>query len=88
MKIVVWAYPATALVIQLINSLDQQIDDVPIEEENVWLDDLIPTLRKMMDLREVDELLLIGPESFTGHIKTRIETIFPNLNIILGAKHD
>ena len=88
MKIVVWAYPATALVIQLINNLDQQIDDVPIEEENVWLDDLIPTLRKMMDLREVDELLLIGPESFTGHIKTRIETIFPNLNIILGAKHD
>lgn len=88
MKIVVWAYPATALVIQLIDSLDQQIDDVPIEEENVWLDDLIPTLRKMMDLREVDELLLIGPESFTGHIKTRIETIFPNLHIILGAKHD
>ena len=41
-----------------------------------------------MDLREVDELLLIGPESFTGHIKTRIETIFPNLHIILGAKHD
>jgi len=84
LKIVVWAYPATAITVQLIHSFDQPIDDVPIEEQNVWMDDLIPTIKKMIDLREVDEACILGPASFTERIKDRIENNFPNLNVFLG----
>lgn len=84
MKIVIWAYPLSAINIQLINSFDQPIDDVPIEEATVWTDELIPAIRKMIDLREVDEVYMIGPASFTEHLKTKIEMNFPKLEVFLG----
>ena len=48
------------------------------------MDDLIPTIKKMIDLREVDEACILGPASFTERIKDRIENNFPNLNVFLG----
>lgn len=77
-----------AINIQLINDFNQSVDDSPIEEQNVWMDDVIPTIRKMIDLRKVDELLLVGPAKFTDRIKDRIENNFPNLKVILGDNDD
>lgn len=84
MKLVVWAYPLTAINIQLVNSFDQPVDDVPIEEQSVWMDEVIPTIRKMIDLRDVDEACVIGPAQFTEHIKEKIEMNFPKLDVFLG----
>ena len=74
----------TAINIQLTNNFNEE----PIEEENVWMDDVIPTINKLVSSNNVDELLLIGPTQFTGRIKDRIENVFPNLKVILGDEND
>ena len=88
MKIIIWAYPARLINIQLINSTEQPIDDVPIEEAYVYTNDIIPTIRNMIQLRKVDEAFVIGPRSFTEHIKEKIENQIPELVVYLGDNDD
>lgn len=88
MKIVIWAYPARAIDIKLINSFEQPIDDVPIDEASAWMDTLIPTIQDMIQLRDVDEALVIGPTTFAKHIANKIETQIPNLIVHLGDYND
>lgn len=48
------------------------------------MDEVIPTIRNMIDLRDVDEACIIGPAQFTEHIKEKIEMNFPKLDVFLG----
>jgi len=81
MKMLVWAFPATALVIQL---FDEQVD--PVLEQQVWMDDLVPTVITLSQTHIINEVLVIGPISFTEHIQDMIQQALPNIPIILGEK--
>ena len=85
MKIVVWAYPTTAIVVQLVNNFG---DDFPIEEEHVFMQDLMLTINNIVELNSVDEILFLGPASFANRFVERAADMFPNLKVSLEGEND
>lgn len=86
MKILVWAFPAVALVVQVIEAIDHSEVITPIAEENVWMDNLIPTIDQFCKTWPINEILIIGPITFTEHIQDITQEAFPDKRVLLGEK--
>lgn len=81
MKTIVWAYPVTAVTIQVYKNLEQE---EPLYQENVWFDEIIPTLRKLPDINQIDEIIVMGPSNYAGHVAEKIQNHFFDIQVTLG----
>jgi len=82
LKVIVWAYPVTAVTIQTYNDLET--DEEPVYQNNVWLDEVIPTLRELPDISRVEEIIVMGPRKYAGHVAEKIEEHFWDIPVKLG----
>lgn len=78
MKTIVWAYPVTAVTIQVYENLEQE---EPLYQENVWFDEIILTLRKLPDINQIDEIIVMGPSNYAGHVVEKIQDHFFDIQV-------
>lgn len=56
----------------------------PLYQENVWFDEIILTLRKLPEINQVDEIIVMGPSNYASHVAEKIQNHFFDIRVTLG----
>lgn len=86
MKIIIAGFPGVAISMSLIKS-DLEMEE--IEPRNVWLNDFIPTLGKLIEENDIDEIIFFGQQDFIlGLAKMAEENINADVTYTIMDSND
>lgn len=73
MKIIVMGFAGAQIVLMVVNS---EVNQEPIERQQVWYSDFIPSIKRMYEQYHPDEILLFGAKSYNEGLAHQLQEIF------------